>query len=120
MENLTGPDDPPLFRWAFPPAPSFHGPGFSFRFSLHKKTLYLQGLPAYSAMMAAVSDRVRRANNSSTFRVLASLLHYPVWPEKIMIDRPRRHQGFGRVLRVARALEQGSFKTNTIATVSDD
>jgi hypothetical protein len=62
-------------------------------------------------MMAAVSDRVRRANNSSTFRVLASLLQQPVWPEMIMIDRPTRHQGFGRALQVAPAWEEGSSKT---------
>jgi hypothetical protein len=59
MENLTGPDDPPFFRFAFLPGPSFHGPGFSSRFSLHQKTLYLQGFPVCSAMMAAVSDRLR-------------------------------------------------------------
>lgn len=71
-------------------------------------------------MMAAVSDRVRRANNSSTFQVLASILQYPVWPGMIMIDRPTRQQGFGRALRVAQAWEEGSSKTKTITPVSDD
>jgi hypothetical protein len=71
-------------------------------------------------MTAAVSDRVRRANNSSTFRVLASLLQQTVWPGIIMIDRPARHQGFGNALRIAQAWEEGSSKTKTITAVSDD
>jgi len=89
-------------------------PVSSLDFRCTKKTLYLQGFPVCSVMMAALSDRRRRANNSSTFRMLASLLQYPLWPEKIMIDRPRRHQGFGSVLRVAQAWEEGAFKTKTI------
>jgi hypothetical protein len=62
-------------------------------------------------MVAAVSDPVRRTNNSSTFRVLASLLQQTVWPEMIMLDRPARHQGFGHALRVAQAWEERSSKT---------
>jgi hypothetical protein len=62
-------------------------------------------------MVAAVSDPVRRTNNSSTFRVLASLLQEPVWPGMLKIDRPTRHQGFGRALRVAQAWEERSSKT---------